>query len=281
MNGASNFCTKCGVPLGANARFCASCGAAVVPLSKETEAASTYTAPPVNIQPPVAQPPVYQAPPASQPIPPVYQAPPPPQPPPPVYQQPDYPPPQEAYYTPPQATSSYGYQPPPAGIPGEMIIGIIPNATKKKNLIMSETYNIIVTNHRMICALMTSEMIKEESARHRGEGVGGFFKAMGSGYNLWQRYLQMPPEIALQENPGNFAIYMSQIRGVKFKPDTVLFSKGGVSVGFKGGFGGGDDDDKNTKPLEIDTIAGKYKFEINDMYQQQIAETLRKAGLIR
>jgi hypothetical protein len=45
-----------------------------------------------------------------------------------------------------------------------MVIGIIPNATKKKNLIMSETYNIIVTNQRMICAVMDLRVIKEESS---------------------------------------------------------------------------------------------------------------------
>jgi hypothetical protein len=153
---------------------------------------------------------------------------------------------------------------------------------KKKNLISSETFNIVVTNHRMICALLTSQMIKDAAASHRGEGVGGFFKAMGAGYTLWQRYLQVPPDVALQENPGNFAIYMNQIRRVKYKADKVLFSKGAFSVGFKGGFGGGDDDDdKNTKPLEIETMSGNYKFEINDMYQQQVAETLRKAGFIK
>jgi hypothetical protein len=275
MNPVRNFCTNCGQPLGAKAKFCAGCGAPVANINTEEAAPPpVFQAPPVSTPPPAYQPPPVAQPPQQ---PPAYQ---PPQQAP-VYQQPQYPPQQQPYYGQPQAVPGYGFQPPAGPIPGEVIIGIIPNALKKKNMIMSETFNIVVTNHRMICALLTSEMIKEAAASHRGEGVGGFFKAMGAGFTVWQRYLQVPPDVALQENPANFAIYMNQIRKVKYKPDTVLFSKGAFSVGFKGGFGGGDDDDKNTKPLEIETMSGKYKFEINDMHQQQVADTLRKAGLIK
>jgi hypothetical protein len=254
--------------VGAKAKFCAGCGAPVASINiAETVPPPAYQPPHVNTQPPPYQPPPVAPPPQAPQQPP-------------VYQQPQYPP-QQAYYAPSQTVPGYGYQPPAGPIPGEAVIGIIPNATKKKNLILSETFNIVVTNHRIICALLTSQMIKDAAASHRGQGVGGFFKAMGSGYTLWQRYLQVPPDVALQENPANFAIYMNQIRKVKFKADKVLFNKGAFSVGFKAGFGGGDDDDKTTRPLEIETMSGNYKFEINDMHQQQVAETLRKAGLIK
>jgi hypothetical protein len=261
MNPASNFCTNCGQPLGAKTRFCGGCGTEVPPAgTQEIAPPAAYQTPPVDTHPPVSQ--SFQ------------------ETPPPVYQQ-SYYPPQQAYYAPQPAAPVYGYQSPATGIPGELIIGVIPNASKRKNLVLSDTFNIIVTSHRMICALVTSKMIKDEAASHRGEGIGGFFKAMGSGYTLWQRYLQMPPELALQENPENFAIYMNQIHRVKYKPDKVLFNKGAFSVGLKMGVGVDDDDDKNTRPLEIETVAGKYKFEINDMNQQQTAEILKKAGLIR
>ncbi|MFA5629758.1 MAG: zinc ribbon domain-containing protein [Dehalococcoidales bacterium] len=281
MNTVKKFCTNCGQPLGPSAKFCAGCGAAVVSegiVEEVTPPAAAYQPPPpvmpVQEAPPPA-PPAYQPP----PVPPMQAAAPPP-PAPPAYQPPPYPP-QQPYYG-QQAVPGYGYQPPAGPIPGESVVGIIPNATKKKNLIMSDTFNIVVTNHRMVCAMLTSEMIKEESAKYRGQGVGGFFKSMGAGYNVWQRYLQISPDMALQENPANFAIYLNQIRKVKFKPDKVLFSKGGVNIGFKGGFGGlNDDNEKTTRPMEIETMSGKYKFEISDMHQQQVAETLRKAGLIK
>ncbi len=270
MNPARNFCTNCGQPLGAKAKFCAGCGTPVVNMNN-AEAVS----PPPAYQPPPVNNAYSQSYPPSQAASPLPHQPPPVVPPQqaPTYQQPQYPPQQTA--------PGYSYQPPAGPIPGEVVIGIIPNANKKKNLIMSDTFNIVVTNHRMICALLTSEMIKEEASKHRGQGGGGFFAAMGSGYTLWQRYLQVPPDVALQENPANFAIYMNQIRKVKFKPDKVLFKKGAFSVGFNSGFGGSNDDEKTTRPLEIETMSGKYKFEINDAYQQQAAESLRKVGLIK
>jgi hypothetical protein len=135
MNPVRNFCTNCGQPLGAKAKFCAGCGAPVASINiEETVSPPAYQPPPGNTQPPP------QAPQQS-----------------PVYQQPQYPP-QQGYYAPPQAVPGYGYQPPAGPIPGEVVIGVIPNAMKKKNLIMSDTFNIVVTNHRMICALLTSEI---------------------------------------------------------------------------------------------------------------------------
>jgi len=142
-----------------------------------------------------------------------------------------------------------------------------------------ESFNIVVTNQRMIFAQMTPQMIKDEAAKNRGGGVGGFFKAMTSGYTLWQRYLQMPPDMALQETPGNFVVYLNQIRKVKFSGDKVLFSKGGVSVGLHVGVGG-HDDDKPTK-LEIETTGVKYSFDIIMQFQQQTHQVLKGAGLIR
>ena len=71
---------------------------------------------------------------------------------------------------------------------------MIPNATRKKGFMSTEVFNIVVTNQRLVFALMTSQMIKEAAASHRGEGFSGFIKGVGSGYTLWQRYLQMPPE---------------------------------------------------------------------------------------
>jgi hypothetical protein len=184
-------------------------------------------------------------------------------------------------YQPPAYNAPPVYAPPPvSGIPGEGLIGVIPNATRKKGFMSTEVFNIVVTNQRLVFALMTSQMIKEAAASHRGEGFSGFIKGVGSGYTLWQRYLQMPPEQALRENPNNFAVYLNQIRRVKFSGDKILFGKGAVTVGFHVGVGGDDDDDNNAK-LEIDTVGGKYNFEISTQFQQQTAEVLRNAGLLK
>ena len=88
------------------------------------------------------------------------------------------------------------------------------------------------------------------------------FKAMAAGYSLWQRYPQMSPDQALTETPGNFGIYMNQIRKVKYSGTKALFSKGGVAVGLNIGFGVGANDDDKPAKLEIDTIGGKYEFDV-------------------
>jgi len=145
----------------------------------------------------------------------------------------------------------------------------------------SEVFNIVVTNQRFIFALLTSQMVKEAAASHQGQGFSGFIKSMGSGYTVWQRYQQMPPEQALRENTENFAVYLNQIRRIKFSGDKILYQKGAMTVGLKMGFGGGGDDDDSSAKLEIDTVNGKYNFEIPTQFQQQTAQTLKNAGLIK
>ena len=167
-------------------------------------------------------------------------------------------------------------------MPGETFIGVIPNAQRKKNMFSTETFNIVVTNQRMVFALATTDMIKAEAMSHKGEGIKGAFKAMTAGYNLWQRYPGMSPDQAMAETPGNFCVYLNQVRKVKYSGGKTLFSKGGLSVGMNVniGLGGGDDDDDNAK-LEIETIGGKYQFEIIASAQPQTAQVLKAAGLIR
>lgn len=282
---AQRFCTNCGQLLTENARFCAACGTAVAAAPAVTQQAPVpppAPEPPPAATPPVAPPPVAVPPPVAPP-PPVYQAPPQPEyQPPAAYQAPQQP----AYQPPPQEYQPPAYQPPaqPAqysGMPGEVLIGVIPNATRKKNLFTSETFNIIVTSQRMVFAQLTTEMIREEAATYKGQGIKGVFKSMGAGGKIWQRYQQMPPDQALAETQGNFGLYINQIRKVKYSGTKVLFNKGGVSMGLNIGFGGGDDDDDNNAKLQIETIGGKYEFEIIMQFQQQTYQVLKTAGLVK
>ena len=166
-------------------------------------------------------------------------------------------------------------------MPGEAFIGVVTNAQRKKNLFSTETFNIVVTNQRTVFALVTSDMIKAKAMSHKGESIKGAFKAMAAGYTLWQRYPGMSPDQVMAEAPGNFCVYLNQVRKVKYSGGKTLFSKGGLSVGMNVnvGFGGGDDDD-NAK-LEIETIGGKYQFEIIASAQQQAHQVLKAAGLIK
>jgi hypothetical protein len=256
---SSKFCTSCGATLNPSARFCGGCGLAMASNPPPPPAQPQYAPPPAP--PSYQQPPGYPMPPYHQP--PYAQqayAPPPPPQPPPVY----------GY---PQAAPQYAM--PPAG---EALIGIIPGVTRKKGLFGVEALNAVVTNSRIIFAVQTNEMVREETAR-AGQGQGFFGKmagAMAAGYNIWKRYLNIPPEQALRENPGNFAIYLNQIRRVKFDAGRTLFQKGPVSIGV-----GVNRDNDEPAHLEIETVAERLKFDVATHFQEQARNALRQAGLIR
>jgi hypothetical protein len=113
--------------------------------------------------------------------------------------------------------------PPASG--GEQVIGVIGNARKMKMFGVSwDTYNIIVTDRRMILAQLTQEKlnaaIAEANAKAKAEGKGFFGIAadqmkVSSQYAL--RYETMSPDAALAETPGNRAIENTRITGVKMK----------------------------------------------------------------
>jgi hypothetical protein len=163
------------------------------------------------------------------------------------------------------------------GMPGETLTGIIPGASRKKNLISAEGFNIIVTNQRMVFALMTNQMVQEEVKRNAaGKGFfGGVAAGMSAGYSLWRRYLEMPPEQALLENPENFDVHLNQIRRVKFEGGRTLLKKGPISIGLNIN----RDADEPAK-LEIETTGDKYKFDIATEFQSEAREVLKRAGLI-
>jgi hypothetical protein len=140
-----------------------------------------------------------------------------------------------------------------------------------------EAFNIVVTSQRMIFALMTTQMVQEEARRNAsGKGFfGGMAAGITAGYDLWKRYLQMAPEQALRENPGNFDIPLNQIRRVKFDGGKTLFKKGGVSIGMNIN----RDADEPAK-LEIETAGAKHKFEIASHFQAEARDVLRRTGLI-
>jgi len=101
----------------------------------------------------------------------------------------------------------------------EALIGVIPSVSRKKGLMGVEGFNIIVTQRRMIFAVATNEMIKEEAKRVGKEGgfFAGMLNAATVGYTFYKRYLDMVPDAALAENPQNFAVDLSRIRKVKIE----------------------------------------------------------------
>ena len=189
---------------------------------------------------------------------------------------PAYTPPPPVYAPPPQyaAPAQPVYQPPAQGYT-ERLIGVMPGLSYKKSFFSADIYNAVVTDGRIIFAQQTNQMVQEEAKKNRGGGfLANMAGAMSAGFNIWKRYLDMPPEQALLENPANFFIPMNQIRKVKYDGGRTLYKKGGFSVGVNTK---GDED--SAAKLEIETVSTKYKFEVATHYQNEVGDVLRQAGL--
>ena len=114
---------------------------------------------------------------------------------------------------------------PPVTAGGEEVIGVIANARKVKFLGASwDTWNIVVTNRRMIMVQMTTAMlnaaIAEAQAKAKAEGKG-FFGIMkdqlSAQFRYAVRYETMNPDAALAETPGNIAVENARITAINMK----------------------------------------------------------------
>jgi hypothetical protein len=182
--------------------------------------------------------------------------------------------PQSALSTPPPAPPSQSpvapgqmAAPAPAAQPDqEKVIGVIP-VSRKKSLFSFESFSLVVTERRMIFALMTKEIMKEQAAQLYSKG---FLKGLGnlvtqsSGNNyIAQRYLNKPPEEALKENPQNFAIDRSSIKKIK------------LAAGF---IGVGGQDAAEGK-LEIQSMGEKLSFIVKQNDYSTAREVFKRAEI--
>jgi hypothetical protein len=104
----------------------------------------------------------------------------------------------------------------------ETITGIVPNTTRKKGWFSQQSFNLVLTDKRIIAAELTSGMIKNEAAKvskdakEQGAGIlSRTFSTLFSGYSVYKKYYTMLPADILQENPGNFCIDAGTIEKIK------------------------------------------------------------------
>jgi len=112
----------------------------------------------------------------------------------------------------------------PSAPPGEGVVGVIPLLERRKGLLGSESFTLVLTLERLIFAKMTAQMLKEivaqarQEAKAQGKGFFGQWGAQLGAYSAHaQRYLQMPVEAILRENPDNFQIPVAQVRKVRIR----------------------------------------------------------------
>lgn len=216
----ARFCSSCGAPLVPGDAFCTGCGARTAPAA-HTSAPS---------QSAVAQSaPVAAAAPA--PIPPA---------------------------------------PTPAPASGaERVLAVVGNLTRHSGFMgmKQTTYSLVITGHRLIFAELTREKITamvnqaRDSAKAEGKGFFGQWGAqIGTSFNYHEVYWQMPPDAALAETPGNFAIARSEFQKAKFK------------------LGVTDDSHNTPDQLIIKAASGKHEFAVNGSLGA-VKDAFRQTGL--
>jgi hypothetical protein len=138
----------------------------------------------------------------------------------------------------------------------EQIAAVIPLVRKPKSFGRSDTYTLVLTDSRMVFAELTGDMMKEAvtEAQRKGKEEGkGFFARWGdqlkATMNYSERYWQMSPDEALQENPKNFAIQNASVKKIK--------------VSAKDTSSGSDDPGRSYTELKIESSAGKYEFRVD------------------
>jgi len=135
----------------------------------------------------------------------------------------------------------------------EKLLGVIPLVRKPKSFGRSDTYTLILTDSRMVFALLTSDMMKTAAAeaQRKGKEEGKGFLARWADQlkacsSFAERYWEMSPDAALGETKGNFALANSSVRRIK------VSSKGGS-----------DDDDESYTELKIESTAGKLEYRVD------------------
>lgn len=102
----------------------------------------------------------------------------------------------------------------------EKIIGIIPNVDA--GFLGQKSFNLVVTDKRLIAAILTGKMISEavkqtrEESKNQGEGIlKRMAKTAFSGYSYHQKYFNMSPDEILSENTENFYLDNTMIKKIK------------------------------------------------------------------
>lgn len=240
MENQQLICPACGAALKPGARFCVKCGQAIN-LPPETIPAmpAPPVIPPLPVQPP---PPV-----------PVSSAQPAPVPPPvPLPVQP---------VAAPQFTPAVMAVPAQGNQGGEQVLTVVGMLTRKTGVFSAVVYHLVVTNFRLIFALQTREMQAEDvnAARERAKSEGkkwlgqiGAQMSTRSG----EKYLTYSPDAILLENPQNFMIPLSELKGI----ETYT----------------GDFDDNAPDTMVVKTLSDKIQFTISNAMgvQRQLKQVL-------
>jgi hypothetical protein len=121
----------------------------------------------------------------------------------------------------------------------EPVVSVIPNARLKAGFmgVKTKPYILMLTQRRVIFVQVTSQMMKQlvadarDGAKAEGKGFMGQWGAQLTAFSAFaEGYLQMPPDAALAQTPGNFAVERSTIVKTKIKTSHADTDSGGATT---------------------------------------------------
>jgi hypothetical protein len=155
----------------------------------------------------------------------------------------------------------------------EKVLGVIQNLRKAKFFGGGDTYTLVVTGQRLVFAQLTAKMLKDAAAEAQRQGKAegmGFFARWGDQLKtaslVQQRYLDMPVETILAENPANFSLDASSVSDASLKVKSVDAALDGTDTS----------PSRTTTKFTFKTPAGNHEFEA-DGFANQWLEILAKA----
>jgi len=156
---------------------------------------------------------------------------------------------------------------PQAAPSAELVLGFIPGATRRKGLLGSQMFSIVVTRDRLVFALVSNKVrndaVAELNARAKaaGKGVLGRVAAQfGYMHLIAQRAAGLPIAELLSQNKENFFIPISTISKVRIEDDSD-FDEGGSSY----------------EKLKIESVSGKFEFTVPYGAGDEARKVLRSA----
>ena len=147
------------------------------------------------------------------------------------------------------------------------MLGLIPLLKKPKLFGRWDSYALVITDQRTIFAQLTANMLKEAAmeAQKTGKEEGKNFFArwadqLKATLAYSNRYWEITPEAALNENPGNFAIPNQDIKQIKIKRKTQS--------------NWGDDVDQIIAEVRIEATTKKENYTV-DTYSKEMVDMLK------
>jgi hypothetical protein len=137
----------------------------------------------------------------------------------------------------------------------ETVLGAIPDARIKTGLLSSASWVLVVTNQRLLGALVSDglmksavEQAKAQAKAFRHGQAGGWLPA-SAGLLLAQRYCAMAPQAILAETPGNWALWPGQVSSIKVE---------------RASRSAGDETEIDCLRIVIETPGGKGVYDTNE-----------------